>query len=342
MLTLPHIAFEITDRCNLNCVYCYNIWKVKGALHSPFNSYRKATDTLKEIFKQADVKSIAITGGEPFLSERFMEVVLFCRMAGKPVTVISNGTQGQECDYWMLIKMGVSLFEFPIHSAKEEIHDEMVRQKGSWAKSVDSVKSVLELGGCVVPVVVITRHNVQQLGETLDFIHALGCNCIMLNRYNIGGKGCENPLEISATAGELRQAFAIANEKADELGLRLTANVCSPICLLNPADYPNIGFGHCSFDVLRRPIALDINGNIRLCNHSPVVAGNIFDQPVDDILFSDYALSWEKSVPGFCARCSHWEKCKGGCRAASEQCSATLRKEDPIIKSLGITRETIL
>jgi len=120
------------------------------------------------------------------------------------------------------------------------------------------------------------------------------------------------------------------------LGLTLTSNVCSPICLLNPKDYPLIGFGHCSFNVLQRPITLDINGNIRLCNHSPVVAGNIWKQPIEEILFSEYTTSWENSVPSFCSSCREWEKCKGGCRAASEQCLQTLSSEDPIIKSLQL------
>jgi radical SAM protein with 4Fe4S-binding SPASM domain len=189
----------------------------------------------------------------------------------------------------------------------------------------------LQLGGSVVPVVVITKHNVNQLGETLEFINSLGCKRIMLNRYNIGGKGCANPMEVSATAEELRSAFAVANDKAMELDLRLTANVCSPICLLNPADYPLIGFGHCSFDVLKRPITLDINGNIRLCNHSPIVAGNIYQKELEEILYSDYTTQWETSVPDLCKPCSHWSVCKGGCRAASEQCFGTLAKEDPII-----------
>ncbi|MDR3218745.1 MAG: hypothetical protein LBU22_07155 [Dysgonamonadaceae bacterium] len=175
-------------------------------------------------------------------------------------------------------KTGVGLFEFPVHSAQAEIHDRMAQRKGSWEKSVSSLKTVLQLGGYVVPVIVITKHNVNQISETLHFIHSLACKRIMLNRYNIGGKGCDHPLDISADANELRQAFATANALSDELGLRLTSNVCSPICLLNPKDYPNIGFGHCSFNVLRRPVTLDINGNIRLCNHSPVVAGNIYEQ----------------------------------------------------------------
>ena len=331
MLNLQHIAFETTDRCNLDCLYCYNIWKTDAVERVPFNSYAKAIETLKKLFSVADIQYVAFTGGEPFLSERFAELILFCCMEGKQVTLISNGTQGKAKDYKQLIKLGVGLFEFPIHSAQADIHDHMVQVPGSWQKSVTSTREVLQLGGSVVPVVVITKHNVHQLGETLEFINSLGCKRIMLNRYNIGGKGCANPMEVSATAEELRSAFAVANDKAMELDLRLTANVCSPICLLNPADYPLIGFGHCSFDVLKRPITVDINGNIRLCNHSPVVAGNIYQKELEEILYSDYTTQWETSVPDLCKPCSHWSVCKGGCRAASEQCFGTLAKEDPII-----------
>ena len=311
---------------------------MSGAAHTPFNSHKKATTTLQELFKQADVKSITFTGGEPFLAERFLETVLFCRMAGKGVTIISNGTKGQISEYRKLVKMGVGLFELPIHSAEPEIHDRMSQQKGSWDKSIASIKTILKLGGYVVPVVVVTKHNVNVLGETLDFIQSVGCQRVMLNRYNIGGKGCVRPMDISGTAEELRKAFAVAEQKAVEKNLQLSANVCSPICLLNPADYPHIAFGYCPSDVLRRPITLDINGNIRLCNHSPVVAGNIFEKDLTEILYSDYTDSWEKIIPEFCVECAEWAKCKGGCRAASEQCFGNLEVEDPIIKVLEVER----
>jgi len=334
MISLHHIAFEITDRCNLDCAYCYNIWKTGNVPHEHFNSYPKAIATLKKLFSIADVRSIAFTGGEPFLSERFTEIVLFCRMENKQVTVISNGTQGNSQTYKQLLKIGVGLFEFPVHSANESVHDGMVGVKGSWKKSAASVREVLGLGGYVVPVVVITKYNVNELGQTLDFIASLGCKRIMLNRYNIGGKNCANPMNVSASASELHHAFSVANEKAVELDLQLTSNVCSPVCLLNPDDYPMIGFGHCSFDVLSRPITLDINGNIRYCNHSPMVAGNIYEKELHEILYSEYNSQWEKSVPVLCTSCSRWQLCKGGCRAASEQYFQTLGREDPIISCL--------
>ncbi|MDR3327249.1 MAG: radical SAM protein [Prevotellaceae bacterium] len=331
-IALPHIAFELTNRCNLDCIYCYNIWKMTGAKHVAFNSYQKATKALDEVFRQANILSVALTGGEPLLAERFLEVALFCRMAGKQVTVISNGVRKAETTYQQLLKMGVGLFEFPIHSAQASIHDKMVGYAGSWEQSVASVKQILQLGGYVVPVVVITRFNVGVLGETLDFINSLNCKRIMLNRYNIGGSGCERPQEISASPNELRSAFALADHKATELELRLSSNVCSPMCLLHPRDYPNIAFGHCSFDATLRPVTLDVNGNVRLCNHSPVVAGNIFEQPLWEILNGDYAQLWASSIPTFCSECVEWQQCKGGCRAASEQCQLGLTHEDPILQ----------
>ncbi len=330
-LPLSHIAFELTDVCNLNCRYCYNIWKMPDAVRTPFNSYDKAMKALKEIFRQADISNIAFTGGEPFLAERMLELALFCRMEGKSVTMISNGLKGTKSDYKALMKMGISLFELPLHSVQPEIHDTMTRIKGSWQKSLNSINTIMDLGGYLVSVIVLTKYNVDVLAETLDFHHSLGIHRIMMNRYNIGGCGIENPNEVSATAEQLHVAFRVANKKSEELGLVISSNVCSPTCLLNPADYPRIAFGNCSFDVLRKPITLDINGNIRLCNHSPIVAGNIFEKDIADILYSDYAESWNQIIPDYCNTCEWWNKCKGGCRAASEQMGWGLEKADPVL-----------
>ena len=131
-IELPHIAFELTDACNLKCRYCYNIWKMPNAEHTPFNSYEKAKRTLQRAFKQAEIKNVTFTGGEPFMAKRMLELALFCRMEGKSVTMISNGTLGTKEDYEILLKMGVRLFELPIHSADPLIHDHITCVKGSW------------------------------------------------------------------------------------------------------------------------------------------------------------------------------------------------------------------
>ena len=330
-LQLPNIAFELTDKCNLACRYCYNIWKIPGTEHKSFDSYNKAIKALTQLFSQIEVHNVTLTGGEPFVAQRIKEIALFCRMKNKTVTIISNGFRGTTDDYKSLIAMGITLFEFPIHSADENIHDHITQVKGSWKKSVNSIRSVQRLNGYPVPVIVLTKYNIEGLAETLDLIDALGLRRIMMNRYNIGGCGTADPASVSATHSQLKAAFTIANDKSRGLNLVISSNVCSPDCMIDPADYRNIMFGHCSENVLQKPITMDINGNIRLCNHSPVVAGNIFEQELKDILYSPYANSWNEIIPEFCAECNKWEVCRGGCRAASEQCGLGLIHVDPVL-----------
>jgi len=330
-LQLPNIAFELTDRCNLACRYCYNIWKIPGAEHKTFNSYKKAKQSLKQLFSQANVRNVTFTGGEPFMAERLVEIALFCRMEGKAVTIISNGFKGTVSDYKSLIDIGITLFEFPIHSSDETIHDNITGVESSWRKSIASIRAVQNMKAYPVPVIVLTKYNIEVIGETLEFIDALGLRRVMMNRYNIGGCGTAEPATVSATHAQLKAAFNIANKKVEELDMVISSNVCSPDCLLNPVDYPNIIFGHCSDNILYKPITMDINGNIRLCNHSPVVAGNIFEQSLEEILYSPYANSWNEIIPKYCADCEKWNNCRGGCRAASEQCGLGLEHVDPVL-----------
>ena len=41
----------------------------------------------------ADVEQVTFTGGEPFLAERFSELVLYTRMKRKQVAIITNGNK---------------------------------------------------------------------------------------------------------------------------------------------------------------------------------------------------------------------------------------------------------
>ncbi len=73
-----------------------------------------------------------------------------------------------------------------------------------------------------------------------------------------------------------------------------------------------------------------------MCNHSPNIVGNVYRQPLPDILFSSYACSWIVSLSKIVADVKKWNMCRGGCRAASEQVGGTLQQVDPIVKELSL------
>jgi len=327
----PFIIFETTSVCNLNCKYCYNIWKRPGEIDIPKNSYKQAKKTLQRFFKMADVEQITFTGGEPFMAERFSELVLFSRMKKKEVAIISNGNKANKEDYETMIKLGVNLFEFPIHSHKKEEHDYLTQVEGSWEKVLNSVKEVQELKGHIVAVIVITKANFKEIDKTLAFIKELGLSRVMLNRYNIGGTGIKFIKELVTTTEELNQAFKLADNAGKELGLKLSSNVCTPLCVLKSKDFDNILFTSCSSSITNKPLTLDIDGNMRICNHSPIVIGNIYETKLEDIMKSEYSKQWVDIVPDFCSDCDIFDKCLGGCRAASEQMNLGLEHVDPIL-----------
>jgi radical SAM protein with 4Fe4S-binding SPASM domain len=328
--TLSHIVLEATTACNLDCMYCYNIWKRPGAEPGARSTYKESKRALKRIFKLTDVAHVSMSGGEPFLAERFLELVLFCRMKGKTVTVITNGNAATRDDYKAMVDMGVGLFEIPLHSPTPEIHDRMTSVEGSWQGALDSIRTLREIGGRVVADIVLSKINGSVIGETLEFLDEAGVKQVMITRFNVGGRGILNRAQLSASREELQRAFKVADGIASGRGMRITANVCTPLCLVDPGDYPHIGVMGCSPEIERKPVTLEPSGNLRICNHSPVVMGNIFKEPLEKILTSDYVRSW-RTVPGFCSKCDLFQKCFGGCRGAAEQLGLSLEHVDPVL-----------
>jgi len=330
--SLPRIAFEITSVCNLKCKYCYNIWKAPEAEEfKHFNSYSQALKTLKHLFKVADVQHVTFTGGEPFLAERFPEIVLFTRLKNKSVSIISNGTMAKPEDYKTMSDLGVSLIEIPILADNATQHDTLTGIKGSWQKVVDSVKSIVPLKMQLVAVIVITKINYADIDKTLQFIHNQGIRRVMLNRFNIGGAGIVHQDELNLTHRELNLAYQKASDAGKNLGLSLSSNVCTPICVVNPQHFPNIRFSSCSPKVEKRPLTIDILGNLRFCNHSPSILGNIFTDSLEKMLHSEKAQLWSNLVPEYCTNCELYSKCMAGCRAASEQLRLSLNHVDPLV-----------
>lgn len=335
---LPHIVFETTSECNHNCRYCYNIWKRPGASAQKPIGFRQTLHTLKTLFRQAEVSHVAFSGGEPFMSERFLDLVLTCRMKRKSVTIITNGTHARKEDYRSLKEIGVGMIELPILSAQSEVHDRLTGRIGSWIKVMQSAAIVQELGLPLVAVVVLTRLNYPGIGETIDFLKERGITRIMLNRFNVGGSGIREWKNLSLSKQELGSAFSLVDAKAEEHHLSISANVCTPFCVLDPEDYPHIGMVSCSPRIEERPVTLDAAGNVRLCNHSPTVLGNIQKTSLHEILKNPYLSRFAQTVPGMCVGCAEFNKCQGGCRAAGEQLWGTLEEEDPLLHADRMTQ----
>ncbi|MEM2900975.1 MAG: viperin family antiviral radical SAM protein [Thermoplasmata archaeon] len=83
----PSVNWHITNRCNMNCVYCFAKFKKIDRI-LPKESALKIPRQLVEL----GIKKINISGGEPFLYPYLNEVIKECKKCGLTVAIISNGT----------------------------------------------------------------------------------------------------------------------------------------------------------------------------------------------------------------------------------------------------------
>lgn len=327
---LRHILVEVTRACNLHCVHCYNGWKEKEAGRVEGGRYRETFRVVDFLVRHTLAEHFIFTGGEPTLAERFPELVVHALVNGRQVTVISNGNGPREV-YRRLAELPIRMLELSIHAAAPLLHDRITGTTGSWRRALECAGMMRQAGIEVVPVMVITAWNVKEAEPALRFFAAEGFRRILVNRYNLAGKDLRRAASLSAAAAELKEAFRRIDALAASLGLRISSGACTPHCLLDPADYPHIGFGACSDNLYARPLTVDISGNLRLCNHSPVVAGNIFRQSLPAILSSPYALAWGDTEVEACRGCALFPACRGGCRAAAEQTGLSLSARDPVV-----------
>lgn len=335
-IKLPGVIYEMTTLCNLKCRYCYNYWKKGNEDLKQIEEYTPKK-TLKQFMKSVKCNEITFSGGEPTTNfEELIDCIMYAKARNKKVTIITNATLLDEEKINILAQLKVELIEITINSYDGKTHESINGIKGSFNKSIENIKRIQNKGIEVVVPIVITRYNCQDIKKTLEYLQSLGIKRIMLNRYNIGGEGCNKPKEILPDFKDLKNAFKECNEFAEKNNIKLYSLVCTPHCVLNPEDYSNIIFSNCGTENLNRRYTLTRNGEIRYCNHSPEVIGNVYKDKMKEILKNDKLNKWSKTEPEFCKMCNKKEECQYGCRAASQQMGFGLEKEDPIVNIYNI------
>lgn len=331
--SVGNIVFELTEACNQCCRFCYNYWR-DGSTPLPPPDPRLARKTLHRLLSQAAVGTVSFSGGEPMLLRNIHDLALAARFKGCHVNVLTNGTLLGSDALDNFVSIGVGAIQIPILSADASVHEYLTGLPGSWAKATDALRRVATaMHQGAFAVLVMTAVNAPGITDTLQLIRNLGVRNVMVNRFNIGGMGLKNCIELVLKADVLKQAFAdVEAFAAAHHDMHFVSGVCTPLCLLDVSPYPHIQFTWCSTDFSRRPVTVNYKGDVRFCNHSPHVIGNIWERTIGDILTDPATVARYSEVPEQCSNCKLLSRCNGGCRAASEQVYGSFAEADPVLE----------
>jgi radical SAM protein with 4Fe4S-binding SPASM domain len=324
-------VFEITKRCNHDCLQCYNAWKnlqpYPSAEDLPTD---KTIDILGKMLDETGARLVSLSGGEPMLRADIFEIVDYLRERNTTVNLITNGSLMTETAINRLADK-ISVFELPLLSAEREVHDRLSGIEGAFDRAVMAMAELKAAQQIVVGVFVATRLNLPGWRETMELAIAIGLDGVMFNRFNPGGRGREHVGLLQSDPDEILRALDIAEEMSAKYEAPVSCSIPMPPCLFDTSRYKRLTFGYCAAGTERAYYTLDPVGNVRPCNHSPTVLGNIREASFESMCEGIAMRQFAAARPAFCSGCALEEKCLGGCKAAAEACFGDIGAMDPFL-----------
>lgn len=327
-----NLIFEVTQRCNSNCMYCYNVWKNDTSYPRGELSTGATKKLLEKALRESKANLITLTGGEPLLRKDLEEVVRFLKNLHTEVNIITNATLLNDKKIRRLIELGVSMFEVPLLSGRREVHNKLMGLE-AFDLITEAIVKVKKYNGKVVTVFVATKENINDFKEMAKLSFALGADGIMFNRFNPGGQGAKYINELLPTPQQIDEALTIAESFSEKYNIGISCSIPIHPCIIDTAKFKKIGFGFCSAGTEKSYYTIDPLGNLRMCNHSKLILGNLFRESFDDLISKDIAHNFISIIPDLCLHCEMKDTCMGGCKAAAEVCFGSLNDEEPFLKT---------
>lgn len=300
--SVPHLVhIETTYRCNSNCVFCYN--PRRGECFNP----QKIDQIVRSIY-DSWVPHVYLIGGEPsllgvFRLNRYIEFLA----ERSSVTIVTNGLIRLKGLSERLACVGI-----PIHG-DEETHERHTRRPGGYKKTLETARYYVEHGFDVRCIPVLTAWNFDQTYKVIELAKQMGMESVFVDRFEDGGIGSARSSELKPTVEQFRIALGQMIAARDDFGIPVGFGTAIPFCLDRRLISENM-FAGCGAGITFA--AVNPDGDVRVCNQSEIVYGNVLDEPIERIWhkkeLQDFrGLSW---VDGACRSCPILKECLCGCK----------------------------
>ncbi|MFH1507294.1 MAG: radical SAM protein [Candidatus Omnitrophota bacterium] len=305
------VSFEITWRCNLSCLHCYQFQSSNQELTTP---------EIKDILDQlADAGAfyLSFTGGEPLMREDFWEIAEYARYKTFSIMLQTNGSLITHKDAKNIHRLNFSEVRISLLGATESIHDGITRVEGSFKRVIEAIRLLKEESVRVIFATTLMRENAFEYRQFRDLADRLGVILITSPVVYPKNNGDNGPIGHRLTEAEIKQVYSYYFEWDPEMQKQFCIERKGLLC----------GFGR---------IACSINpkGELYPCVALPLAAGSLRMTPFKDIWSKSEILNRIRAIQeqdlGDCYGCSLSLSCfrcsamsyfeKGEITAVPEEC----------------------
>lgn len=347
----PVVFWNITNKCNLACAHCY-INAEPGPDSKDELSLEEAKDFIADL---ADMKIplLMFTGGEPLVRKDFWELADYAAAKGLKTALSTNGTLITKKIAAKIKATGIEYVGVSLDGAKEETHDAIRNQPGSFKKAVQALKNCVEIGLTSGIRITIMRDNYREIASLIDLSLELEVPRFCVYWLVPSGRGKEI-YERQLEPHETSPIFDLLYQRADDMdqGKMEFLTVDAPqdgIYLLNKLKeedsqgYENalklLQFTGDSCSAGDRVANVDPAGNVYPCQFAQLEEfkiGNVRERKFSELWTDSGNLilaAFRKKtnlLKGKCASCVYKELCGGGCRIRAYAEYGDIWAEDPL------------
>jgi radical SAM protein with 4Fe4S-binding SPASM domain len=326
-------TFELSRACNLRCQFCYNPWKIEKDWAAGEMSTADALKLVDKVIGETSPNEIMLSGGEPLLRKDIFEIIRAVKRRGVKVGLVTNGTLVTPEVADKCVSEGVDVFQVSLLSDQRELHNSLAGSE-SFDQTIEGILNLQRKQATVYTFFVGTSRNISSFRGALELNVLLGVRNVALGRFVPGGAAAEGWRDLLPSPQMLQAAL----DAADQLARRypIAISISTPIlpCLVDLAKYETITPGFCTVgDETNALFAIDPVGNLKVCSHSPVSLGNLFEARFSDIVKHRFLRDFLETVPEFCQDCPMLSVCKAGCRSSAHLCYGSFEDEDPFLRT---------
>lgn len=316
---IPRLDFELTDACDHRCGHCYNVWTAdEGDPNASFPTGRPLqTPDFKGLMSKAVDQSgawhLTITGGEPMVRRDAMDIIEHACAIASSVTLITNGSHITPHVAAKFAEWGLDNVQLTLLAGDRDTHNAL---KGAVCFD-DTVRSALYLSDAGVRVqccYVAMKANEDQFEPVMELCAALGIRSISYNRMSPTGRAIHHIARLMPTIDQIEADLDFAEKHGPAWGLSVATAMPIPPCLVDIHQYEWVRFGFCSTGSSSPNIVIDARGNVRSCNLSSGVLGNLLDDDWATVFANPYPRTFKATVPDMCRGCAYETSCQGGCK----------------------------
>jgi radical SAM protein with 4Fe4S-binding SPASM domain len=197
-------TIEVTQRCPLNCVHCYNNRPAYDrAVQQEELTYEEHCRILDEI-AEAGCLWLLFTGGEIFLRKDFLDIYRYAKHKGLLVTLFTNGVLIDEKIADALAECPPFSIEITLYGRTRETHERITRVPGSYDRLLHGIKLLRDRGlplKLKTMAITLNRHEIWEMKRFVE--QELGLEFRFDATINSRIDGSHRPLNVRLAPKEI-------------------------------------------------------------------------------------------------------------------------------------------